>query len=106
MKRLFATFLTLALLFSWSTLVLAQDKTAPPKEEKKSDKMEMTKTEKDAGPLKSVSCDATCGFMVRSHSEKEIVSVVKTHAKKAHNMTMTDKQVKEMMKTEESPAAK
>ena len=50
--------------------------------------------------LKSVSCDPTCGFKVRSHDEKELISIVKTHAKNVHNMDLTDKQVKEMMKTE------
>ena len=105
MKRSFGILLVLMLLFSWSTFILAQEKAAP-KEEKKSDKMEMTKTEKDMGSLKSATCDPACGFMVRSRSEKEIVSIIKSHAKKMHNMTMTDKQVKDMIKTEESPAAK
>jgi predicted small metal-binding protein len=51
-------------------------------------------------PLKSVSCDPTCGFMVRSHDEKELTGIVIEHAKKAHNMNMTESQVKGMMKVE------
>jgi len=59
-----------------------------------------TKKEQKAAPLKSVSCDPSCGFMVRSHDEKELTSIVKMHAKKAHKMDMTDKQIHDMMKTE------
>ena len=99
MKRVFALLLALVLVVSFSTLTLAQDKMQ--KEAKKSGKMEMTKTEKEMGPLKSVNCDATCGFMCRSHDEKELTGIVKKHAKMAHKMDMTDKQVKDMMKTEE-----
>ena len=50
--------------------------------------------------LKSVSCDPACGFMCRSHDEKELTAIIKAHAKKAHNKDLTDKQVKDMMKTE------
>jgi len=103
MKRLFGGLVILALFLSFSAL--AQEKAAP-KEEKKADKMEMSKSEMQMGPLKSVACDPACGFMVRSHSEKELLSMVKTHAKKMHNKTMTDKDVKGMMKTEESGGAK
>ena len=103
MKRLFCGLLILALFLSFSAL--AQEKTAPP-EAKKTDKMEMSKPEAKMGPLKSVTCDPACGFMVRSHSEKELISMVKMHAKKMHNKTVTDKDVKEMMKSEEAPATK
>ncbi len=65
----------------------------------KETKMEPKKEQK-AAPLKSVSCDPSCGFMVRSHDEKELTSIVKMHAKKAHKMDMTDKQIHDMMKTE------
>ncbi|MEK7250030.1 MAG: DUF1059 domain-containing protein [Bacteroidota bacterium] len=68
-------------------------------EAKKETKMEPKKEQK-AAPLKSVSCDPSCGFMVRSHDEKELTSIVKVHAKKAHKMDMTDKQIHDMMKTE------
>jgi predicted small metal-binding protein len=48
--------------------------------------------------LKKVECDPTCGFMVRSHDEKELVEIVTKHAKKAHNMTITEKDAKGMIK--------
>ena len=103
-KKLVGTLIAIVLIFSFSTITFAQDKMQ--KEEKKSDKMEMTKGEAKMGPLKSVSCDPSCGFMVRSHSEKELTSIVKAHAKKVHKMDMTDAQVKEMMKTEETAPKK
>ncbi|MBI5102108.1 MAG: DUF1059 domain-containing protein [Nitrospirae bacterium] len=48
--------------------------------------------------LKKVECDPKCGFMVRSHDEKEIVDITTAHAKKSHNMTVTEADVKKMMK--------
>ena len=62
--------------------------------------------EMSMGPLKSVSCDPACGFMVKSHSEKELISMVKSHAKKMHSKVLSDKDVKAMMKTEEAPPPK
>lgn len=35
-----------------------------------------------AEALKEVSCDPKCGFSVKSHDEKEIMDIVKQHAKK------------------------
>ena len=52
------------------------------------------------GPLKTVKCDAPCDFEVRGHDEKEIIQIVKQHAKNKHKMTVTDKQVREKMITE------
>ena len=46
------------------------------------------------GTLKKVECDPTCGFMVRSHDEKEIIDLVTKHAKKAHNMNVTEKEIR------------
>ena len=104
-KRIFAALFVVALALSFSLATFAQDSTK--QEAKKPEKkMEMSKDEYMAGPLKSVSCDATCGFMVRSHSEKELISIVKNHAKKMHKMDMTDAKIKEMMKTEEPAPAK
>ena len=54
----------------------------------------MTMAEK----LKQVECDPKCGFLVRSHDEKELVDVAIQHAKKAHNMAITEKDVRTMMK--------
>jgi predicted small metal-binding protein len=48
--------------------------------------------------LKEVTCDPSCGFMVRSHDEKELTEIVKSHAKNAHNMSITDNDVKAKMK--------
>ncbi len=104
MKQLFGGLLVLLLALVFTTRTFAQEQSATQKEEKKEQKMEMAKSDKEMGPLKTVSCDDKCGFMVRSRSEKEIVSVVKAHAKKVHKMDMTDKQIKDMMKTEAEPA--
>ncbi len=49
--------------------------------------------------LKQLECKPECGFMVRSHDEKELVGIVKEHAKSMHKMTMKDKEIKEMIKT-------
>jgi len=52
-----------------------------------------------AQKMKSVECDPACGFMIRSHDEKEMIEIVKAHAKKAHNMTITAKDVQGKMKS-------
>ncbi len=49
------------------------------------------------GTLKKIECEPKCGFMVRSHDEKEIVDLAIKHAKMSHNETLTEKQVKEMI---------
>ena len=54
--------------------------------------------------LKTVSCPPECGFMCRSHDEKELIEIVKTHAKNAHGKLLTDEQVRSFMQTE--PAKK
>jgi predicted small metal-binding protein len=51
-----------------------------------------------AEKLKKVECDPKCGFVIQSHDEKEVIEVATQHAKKAHNMNMTEKEVKGMMK--------
>lgn len=51
-----------------------------------------------AGGLKMAECDPKCGFMVRSHDEKEIIDMVKQHAQKVHNMSVSDKDAASMMK--------
>jgi len=35
--------------------------------------------------LKKIECGSTCGFMVRSHDEKELVAIALEHAKKFHS---------------------
>jgi predicted small metal-binding protein len=51
-----------------------------------------------AEKLKKIECDPKCGFLVRSHDEKEIVEIATQHAKKMHNMNITEKDAKDMMK--------
>ena len=48
--------------------------------------------------LKKLECDPKCGFMIQSHDEKEIIDAAMQHAKKSHNMAVTEKEVKAMMK--------
>ena len=43
--------------------------------------------------------------MCRSHDEKELIEIVKAHAKSAHNKVLTDEQVRNISQTEETPAA-
>ncbi len=50
-----------------------------------------------AGTFKKVECDPPCGFMVKSHDETEIIELVKQHAKKAHNLAISEKDVKAKM---------
>lgn len=56
---------------------------------------------KDKQVVKKVECDPVCGFMVRSHDDKELSDIVMTHAKKAHKMNLTNKEIMGMAKTEE-----
>jgi predicted small metal-binding protein len=51
-----------------------------------------------ASKLKKVECDPKCGFVVQSHDEKELVEIATLHAKKLHNLKITEKDVKGMMK--------
>lgn len=97
MKRTaFASLLVGVLALALSMPSFAQD--AAKKEMKKEMKSEMHK----GTMVMSVSCDPDCGFMVRSHDEKELISMVKDHAKKHHNKEVTDKDVMGMMKMEDS----
>lgn len=74
------------------------------KGEMKKEAMQKKDMEKEMamGPLKSVTCDPSCGFMVRSHSEKELISMVKMHAKQVHHKNVSDKEVRAMIKSEEA----
>lgn len=51
-----------------------------------------------AEKLKKVECDPKCGFAVQSHDEKEVIAFAMQHAKKAHNMDVTEKDARGMMK--------
>jgi predicted small metal-binding protein len=46
------------------------------------------------GNLKKVECDPKCGFMIRSHDEKEVINAAIQHAKKSHNEKLTEKEVR------------
>jgi predicted small metal-binding protein len=108
LKRFAVAFFAITLLFVFSAVTFAQEKAATEQKEnattqpmKDEGKMEMSKGDKMQGPLMSVTCDPACGFMVRSHNQKELISIVKKHAKQMHKMEMTDAQIKEKIKTEE-----
>lgn len=82
---------------------------AAPKQEKskpEGSKSAMMKSNKEMGPLKSFTCPPECNFTCKSRNEKELVSIVKTHAKKMHKMDMTDAQVKERMTVDSDSGAK
>ena len=98
-KQIFAALFVLILAVSFSTVTFAQEQTKT--DAQKVDKKEI-KTDKVASRLKSVTCPPDCGFMCRSHDEKELTTIVKAHAKKAHNMSYSDKEIKGMMKIEDT----
>jgi predicted small metal-binding protein len=47
--------------------------------------------------LMEVSCDPACGFNIRSHDKKELTKFVQLHAKNAHKMEITAKDVEAKM---------
>ena len=97
-NRLSLLLLLFGLTFALSTLAMAQDKM---KDEKKDDKMAMSKSEEKMGPLKSISCDDKCGFMMKSRDEKELMSGAMAHMKKHHpDMKLSKKEMMGMIKTE------
>jgi predicted small metal-binding protein len=51
-----------------------------------------------AQKLKELECDPKCGFLIRSHDEKEIVEIAIKHAKEAHSMVITEKDARIMLK--------
>ncbi len=87
--RMLAVMFVVALAFALSSVAYTQESA---KMEGKQDEMHR---------LKSVTCDPTCGFMVRSHDENELISMVKEHSKNIHSKEMTDKEVMAMMKTKD-----
>ena len=44
--------------------------------------------------LKKIECDPMCGFLVRSHDEKEIIEIAMQHVNKVHKMKITEKDIK------------
>jgi predicted small metal-binding protein len=51
-----------------------------------------------AEQMKTIECPSPCNFSVKSHDEKEIVEMTMQHAKKIHNMAITEQDVKKMIK--------
>ena len=47
--------------------------------------------------LMKVECEPSCGFMIRSHDKKELISMVKSHAKHSHNKSIKDNDVEDMI---------
>lgn len=82
-KNLTSAALLVVLAFAFSSLAFAQDM-------KKDETAKMEKKEM-MGEMKVGSCSPECGFMVRSHNEAEVTEMLKMHAKKQHNMEMSDK---------------
>lgn len=54
--------------------------------------------------LKQIQCDDMCGFMVRSHDEKEMLEIAKAHVKNVHKMTVTDTDLKARVTTVQQTA--
>jgi len=52
-----------------------------------------------AADLYTVECSPDCGFKVQDHNSAELTEIVKLHASKSHNKTMSDKEIQGMMKT-------
>jgi predicted small metal-binding protein len=51
-----------------------------------------------AAQMKKIECPSPCNFSVKSHDEKELVEIAMQHAKKSHNMSITEQDVKKMIK--------
>jgi predicted small metal-binding protein len=51
-----------------------------------------------AGTLKKIECDPKCGFIVQSHDETEVIELAREHAKKFHSETLSDEEIKAMIK--------
>ena len=50
--------------------------------------------------MKSITCDPSCGFMVRSHDEKEVMQAGRYHVEKVHGHKASDKEIKAMIKSD------
>jgi predicted small metal-binding protein len=50
-------------------------------------------------PMYTAACPDPCSFSVASHDKGEVVAVLQEHAKKYHNMTLSDKDADAMVKT-------
>lgn len=54
--------------------------------------------------LKQIKCDDMCGFMVRSHDEKEMLEIARNHVKNVHKMTVTEADLKGRITTVQQTA--
>jgi predicted small metal-binding protein len=84
-KKISIAVVAFVLAFYFVVPIMAQD--MPAKAEKKA-------MVKQTGPVKQVSCDDACGFVVQSRNEKELIAITKQHVKTYHKMNLTDAQVK------------
>lgn len=48
----------------------------------------------DKKHLKQIDCGPECGFMARSHDEKELIEITRKHVKQFHGMDMTEQEIK------------
>ncbi len=55
-------------------------------------------TMEQAKEMKKIECPAPCSFTVKSHDEKEIVELAMQHAQNKHNMKISEKELKGMIK--------
>ena len=97
MQRIVGLMLVAVLTLSFAAFALprqdAMQKGAMDKSEMKQSAKEMSKD------LKEVQCDPSCGFMMRSRDEKELIDATIKHAQKMHSKKVTAKEVRSMMKT-------
>jgi predicted small metal-binding protein len=99
-RNLLAVLFTVVLAVTFSSLSFAQDTKSDTKRgEAKMQEMKKEAGHKEMGELKVGSCSPECGFMVRSHNEAEVADMLKMHAKKQHNMDLSDADAKAKIKS-------
>lgn len=99
-KRVLGALLVLALVVAFSSASFAQQEMKKDAAKTQMKKEEMPKKEEAVGPMQLFDCGKECGFAVKSHDEKELMSMAKMHMKKHHKMEPSDKDVKAMLKME------
>ena len=50
-----------------------------------------------AGNLKKIECDPSCGFLVRSHDENEVVRMAREHVKNIHHKDISEQDAQSMV---------
>lgn len=109
LQRLVTSVIAVLLVFSFASPAFAQDvkkdvkketKPAVVNDAKKDVKKDVKKPTKPP-TMKWVACSQTgCGLWAKSHSGRELRSLMKRHAKRYHKMELTDVQLKGMVKKE------